>query len=78
MKAYVYSMSYVYVRILFSAHARLRMVERGVSVDEVKAAIAKGTKRRQEEKIVASYQYFEVVYRKAGDDVFVITVKPRW
>lgn len=54
------------------------MVERGVSVDEVKAAIAKGTKRRQEEKIVASYQYFEVVYRKAGDDVFVITVKPRW
>lgn len=66
------------MRILFSAHARLRMVERGVSVEEVKLAITKGTKRRQDDKIVAAYQYFEVVYRKADDDIFVITVKPRW
>jgi hypothetical protein len=54
------------------------MVERGVSVEEVKTALVKGVKRRQEDRIVASYAYFEVVYRKAGDIVFVITVKPRW
>ena len=66
------------MRILFNRHARVRMVERGVSVEEVKAALVKGVKRRQEDRIVASYTYFEVVYRKARDDVFVITVKPRW
>ncbi|MFA5862973.1 MAG: DUF4258 domain-containing protein [Candidatus Thermoplasmatota archaeon] len=66
------------MRFLFSRHARVRMVERGVSADEVRTAIAKGVKRRQEDRIVASYAYFEVVYRKRGDDVFVITVKPRW
>lgn len=54
------------------------MVERGVSVSEVKTAISKGVKRRQEDRIVASYAYFEVVYRKAGETIFVITVKPRW
>jgi uncharacterized protein DUF4258 len=66
------------VRLLFSQHARLRMVERGISASEVKEAVLKGTKRRQDDRIVASYRYFEVVYRREEDVVFVITVKPRW
>lgn len=66
------------MRFLFSRHARLRMVERGISADEVRAAVLQGAKTRQEDRIVASYRYFEVVYRKSGDDVRVITVKPRW
>ena len=66
------------VRILFTRHARSRMVERGISASEVREAVVKGVKRRQEDRIVASYRYFEVVYRRAGEDIFVITVKPRW
>ena len=62
----------------FSRHARLRMVERGISASEVRAAVLKGVKRRQGDRLVASNLYVEVVYRKDGEDVFVITVKPRW
>lgn len=54
------------------------MVERGISVEEVRTAVSKGAKRIQEGKIVSSYSYLEVVYKKAGDAVYVITVKPRW
>lgn len=66
------------VRLLFSRHARVRMVERGISAAEVRDAVSKGTKRRQEDRIIAAYRYFEVVYRRSGSDVFVITVQPRW
>jgi hypothetical protein len=54
------------------------MVERGVSRPEVEEAIQRGTKRRQGSRFVAAHRYFEVVFRKDGDDVIVITVMPRW
>ena len=66
------------MQLLFSRHARLRMVERGISEAEVRNAVMKGTKRLQDDRIVALYRYFEVVYRRDGEKVFVITVKPRW
>ncbi len=65
-------------RILFSRHARQRMVLRGISRREVNEAIRKGTKRNQDGKVVAAYLYFEVVYVVRGDVVLVITVQPRW
>jgi hypothetical protein len=65
-------------RILFSRHARQRMILRGISEREVHDAIRKGTKRTQEGRIVASYSYFEVVYVVRGESVFVITVQFRW
>ncbi len=64
--------------IRYSKHARLRMMERGISPQEVKNAIDKGAKRIQGGKIVSAYSYFEVVYKKVGDMLYVITVKPRW
>ena len=65
-------------RILYSRHARQRMILRGVSEREVRDALRQGTKRTQEGKIVASYMYFEVVYVVRGQDVRVITVQFRW
>ncbi len=65
-------------QIRYSKHARVRMIERGISHTEVKNAINKGAKRLQDRKIVSAYSYFEVVYRKAGEKIYVITVKPRW
>ncbi len=53
------------------------MVERGVSEMEVRKAIVKGAKRNQNDKFIASYSYFEVVYKKINSEIYVITVKPR-
>ncbi|MDI6640551.1 MAG: DUF4258 domain-containing protein [Methanocellales archaeon] len=66
------------LKIRYGKHARFRMVERGISDKEIRTAIIKGTKRIQNGKIVSSYLYFEVVYKKIKDEIYVITVKPRW
>lgn len=66
------------LEVVYSRHARQRMVLRGISRTEVEAAIRAGAKSRQEGRLVASYRYFEVVYVVRAERVFVITVKPRW
>jgi len=65
-------------RILYSRHARQRMILLGISEREVRDALRKGTKRTQDRKIVASYNYFKVVYVVRGEDILVITVQFRW
>ncbi|OGS45257.1 MAG: hypothetical protein A3K66_03710 [Euryarchaeota archaeon RBG_16_67_27] len=65
-------------RILYTRHARQRMILRGISEREVNDALRKGIKRTQDGKIVVSYMYFEVVYVVRGEDVWVITVQFRW
>ena len=65
-------------RVLYSRHAVERMVLRGITRNEVEAAIRLGSKSRQGDRVVAAYRYFEVVYIVRGHRVFVITVKPRW
>lgn len=55
------------------------MVERGISVKEVKEAIASGSKQLQKpDKIKSDYKYFSIIYRKCRNQIFIITVKPRW
>lgn len=53
------------------------MILRGISEKEIEKAIIKGSKRLQNGKIVSLYAYFEVVYKKIEDEMYVITVKPR-
>ena len=55
------------------------MVARGIDEGLVQEAIKRGSKHLQRpNKIVADYRYFSIVYKKIGEDYFVITVKPRW
>jgi len=55
------------------------MIERGICVNEVEEAIIKGTKEIQKpDKILYHFRYFIVVAKKIGENVFIITVKPRW
>ena len=54
------------------------MISRGISLEEVRNAILKGSKRVQDGKIVATYRYFEVVYKKVNEIFVVVTVSPRW
>jgi hypothetical protein len=64
--------------VVYSRHARQRMVLRGISVDEVELAIRTGAKFRQGTRVVAVHRYFEVVFVVRGSRIVVITVKPRW
>lgn len=65
--------------VLYSKHARIQMITRGISEQEVREAIQSGTKHLQnEEKIVSEYRYFAVVYKIIDKDKhYIITVKPR-
>ena len=64
--------------IKYSRHARLRMVERGISAVEVSETILKGSKRMQGDKILAAHKNLEIVFKKQGDICYVITVMLRW
>jgi hypothetical protein len=64
--------------VVYSRHARRRMVLRGISTDEVETALRRGAKYRQGPRLVAAHRYFEVVFVVRGSRLIVITVKPRW
>ena len=64
--------------IRYSRHARLRMVERGISEKEVSEAIHKGRKMTKDGQIHAIYRHIEVALKKVGDESYVITVMLRW
>ncbi|HLC63520.1 MAG TPA: DUF4258 domain-containing protein [Candidatus Nanoarchaeia archaeon] len=67
------------LKIWYSKHARDQMVARGISEREVEEGIIKGAKRFQlPNKIIATYRYYEVVYKKIGERYFIITIQPRW
>ena len=66
------------LNIKYSKHARERMVERGISKNEIFKAIQKGQKGTQKGKLITTYTYFEVVYKKIGDKYYIITVQLRW
>ena len=66
-------------KILYSKHAREQMIERGISEHEVEEGIKKGSKSYQpENKILSTYKYYTVVYKKVENTCYIITVKPRW
>jgi len=68
----------LYLSIRYSKHAREQMVARGISEKEVEEGIRRGSKQIQRpDKILSYYRYFCIVYRKIGQNYFVITVKPR-
>lgn len=72
------SITWCAMQVIFSRHAEDKMIERGINEEEVRRAIAAGSKYFQEpDKIVAEYGYFSVVYKLIGDVYFVITVQPR-
>ena len=64
--------------IRYCAHARQRMIERGISEHEVRKAIMEGSKVRKDGRIVTSYTYFDVVYIVREKHYYVITVMLRW
>ena len=64
--------------LMFSKHARMRMVERGISAKEVNEAVNKGSKRRRDREIISAYKHIVVVFRVVNRKYYVITVMSRW
>ena len=64
--------------IFYSKHARERMALRGITTKEIEDADKTGSKQIQKpDKILSNYRYFCVVFRKIGENIYIITVKPR-
>ena len=64
--------------IFYSKHARERMALRGITTKEIEDAVKTGSKQIQKpDKILSNYRYFCVVFRKIGENIYIITVKPR-
>ena len=62
--------------IKLSRHAKEMTVERGITKEQIKIAIQRGSKVRQTDGYLSSYSYFAVAWKKAGEIYFVKTVKP--
>ncbi len=58
-----------------STHTKDKMIDRGISKDEILEAIQKGAKRfTQDGRIIALLHDYEVVYKPFPCNYFVITV----
>lgn len=65
------------MRLLLSDHARKRMSERGMSLDEIGEVVRRGRKWRERDTLHASMRNIEVVYKVVDSTIFVITVHYR-
>ena len=67
------------MKIMYSKHARERMIERGISENEVEEGIRRGSKTLQKpSKILFNYKYYTIISKKINDVYYIITVKLRW
>jgi len=65
------------MRLVLSDHARKRMFERGISLDEIVEVVRRGRKWREGDTVHATKRDVEVVYRVIGSNIYVITVYHR-
>jgi len=67
-------MALITMRLLLSDHARRRMFERGISLDEIAEVVRRGRKWREGDAVHAAMRDVEVVYKVVDSDIYVITV----
>ncbi len=65
------------MRLLLSDHAKTRMLERGINLEEIKEVLRKGRKWREGTTLHSAMRNIEVVYKVANSGLFVITVHYR-
>ena len=63
--------------IILSEHAKMRMAERAITLEQIKRAITQGAKVRQTDGFLATYAYFEIAYKIRGDKYIIKTIKIR-
>lgn len=65
------------MKITFSRHALEQARERGISINEVRTAMQRGSKHFQKDKIVSDYAHIRLVYKLVKKEYFIITVMIR-
>lgn len=63
--------------IILSEHAKIRMAQKAISMEQIKRTISQGAKIKQTDGFLAIYTYIEVAYKIRGDRYIVKTVKIR-
>ena len=67
------------MEIIMSRHALEQARERGISINEIKETIQKGSKFLQKNnKIITTYRHLKIVFKKLNDKFFLITVMVRY
>ena len=63
--------------IILSEHAKIRMAQKTVTVEQIKRAITQGAKVKQTDGLLAMYADIEVAYKIRGEKYIIKTVKIR-
>lgn len=58
--------------IILTKHAKEKMVMLGISKEQIKIAIERGSKVNQTDGFLASYGYLKVAYKKIGENYYKI------
>lgn len=66
------------LKIELTKHAKEQMIDRGFSRNEIEEGIIRGTKTIQSDKIISTYKYYKIVYKKVKDVYYIITIMYRW
>jgi len=61
--------------IKLTRHAKIQMIGRGITLEQVKRAIRMGATTRQTDGYESSYSYILVDWKKRGDVYIIKTVK---
>lgn len=60
--------------IILSKHAKGMMVERGITKEQIKIAIQRGSKIKQTDGFKSVYSYIGVCYKIKGDKYIIKTI----
>lgn len=63
--------------IVLSEHAKIRMAQKAVALEQIQRAITQGAKVKQTDGLLSIYADIEVAYKIRGDKYIVKTVKIR-
>ncbi len=63
--------------IILSEHAKTRMAEKAINIEDIKRVIKLGGKIRQTDGLLAIYAEIEIAYKIRGDKYIIKTVKVR-
>ncbi len=63
--------------IILTEHAKIRMAQKAINVEQIKRAIQQGAKIKQTDGLLAIYADIEVAYKIRNEKYIIKTVKVR-
>ena len=60
------------IELIITKHAKERMIQYGITKEQVRMAIERGAKIQQTEGYLASFTYIKVAYKKIGENMYKI------